>query len=184
MIAGLIAAGVLVVLVIIGVVIYNKLVRQRVQVENAWSQIDVQLKRRHDLVPNLVETVKGYASHERETLENVTKARQQAVDASGIEDQAQAENLLTGALRQLFALTENYPDLKANTNFMQLQEELTSTENKIAYARQHFNDTVSRYNTSVQQFPGNIFAGMFGFEDKAFFEVEVEAEREAPQVQF
>jgi LemA protein len=184
MIPGLIAAGVLVVLIIIGVGIYNKLVRQRVQVENAWSQIDVQLKRRHDLIPNLVETVKGYASHEKETLENVTKARQQAVDASGIEEQAQAENLLTGALRQLFALTENYPDLKANTNFMQLQEELTSTENKIAYARQHFNDTVSRYNTSVQQFPGNIFAGMFGFEDKAFFEVEVEAEREAPQVQF
>ena len=166
------------------IVLYNRLVAKRVQVKNAWSQIDVQLKRRHDLVPNLVETVKGYASHERETLESVTKARQQAIDAGSLGDQAQAENLLTGALRQLFALSENYPDLKASQNFMQLQEELTSTENRIGFARQHYNDSVSRYNTAVQSVPQNIIAGMFGFEKADFFEIENPEHRETPQVKF
>ena len=163
---------------------YNSLVRRRVQVQDSWAQIEVQLKRRHDLIPNLVETVKGYMGHERTTLENVTKARQQAVDVSGIADRAQAENILTGALRQLFAVAENYPDLKANQNFLQLQEELTSTENKIAFARQFYNDTVMVYNTGLQVFPSNVVAGMFGFRSKPFFEVEDAAQREAPQVKF
>ncbi|MEX0654247.1 MAG: LemA family protein [Phycisphaeraceae bacterium] len=163
---------------------YNRLVRQRVQTENAWSQIDVQLKRRHDLIPNLVNTVKGYASHERETLEAVTKARQQAVDASGVQDQAQAENMLTGALRQLFAVVESYPDLKANQNFMQLQEEITGTENRISFSRQHYNNTTSQYNTAVQSFPSNVIAGMFSFKQRDFFEIEDTAHRDAPQVSF
>ncbi len=175
-----------VVLGLVGLVvgIYNALVKLRIQCENAWSQIDVQLKRRYDLIPNLVQTVKGYASHERETLENVTKARQQAIDASSVQEQGIAENMLSGALRQLFALSEAYPDLKANQNFMQLQEELVSTENKIGYARQHYNDTVSRYNTKVQSFPSNIFANMFGFQQREFFEVETAEMRDAPQVSF
>ena len=177
----------IVVVVVLGgyvIMVYNRLVAKRVQTKNAWSQIDVQLKRRHDLVPNLVSTVQGYASHERETLESVTKARQQAIDASSLGDQAQAENMLTGALRQLFALSENYPDLKANQNFMQLQEELTSTENKIGFARQHYNDTVSRYNTALQSFPQNIIANTFNFEKRDFFEIEEPAHREVPQVKF
>ena len=138
----LIIIGVIALLVIIGVVFYNRLVQQRNRVEAGWSQIDVQLKRRYDLIPNLVETVKGYAAHERQTLEAVVAARQQAVSANGVEDQAQAENMLTGALRQLFAVAEAYPDLKANQNFLALQEELTGTEGRIAYARQFYNDQV------------------------------------------
>jgi LemA protein len=169
---------------VVAVVMYNGLVRKRVQCENGWAQIDVQLKRRYDLVPNLVETVKGYASHERETLEAVIKARQTAIDASSIKDQAAAENMLTGALRQLMMLTEAYPDLKANQNFAKLQEELTSTENKIGFARQHYNDTVSQYNAAVQMFPGNIVAGMFGFQEREFFELEDTVQREAPKVSF
>jgi LemA protein len=181
----LIVIGVLVVILIGWVIaIYNGLVRKRVQCENGWSQIDVQLKRRYDLIPNLVETVKGYAAHERDTLENVTKARQQAIDASSVKDQGLAENMLSGALRQLFALSENYPQLKADQNFMQLQEELVSTENKIGFSRQHYNDTVSRLNTAVQSFPSNIVAGMFNFTQREFFEVEEPAAREAPQVSF
>ncbi len=179
-----VVGGLVVLAILFVIAIYNKLVAKRIQCENGWSQIDVQLKRRHDLIPNLVETVKGYASHERETLEQVTKARQQAVDASGVADQAQAENFLTGALRQLFALSESYPDLKANQNFMQLQEELTRTENKISFARQHYNDTVSRYNTAVQSFPSNVVAGMFNFTEREFFEIEDPAAREVPQVKF
>ncbi len=163
---------------------YNRLVRLRVGVRNAWSQIDVQLKRRYDLIPNLVETVKGYASHERETFENVVKARQTAVQASGVKQQAQAENLLSGALRQLFALSEAYPDLKANQNFMQLQEELTSTENKVGFARQHYNNVVENYNAAIQVFPAVIFAGMFGFTPEEFFELEEPEERKAPKVKF
>jgi LemA protein len=174
----------LLIIVIWAVAIYNSLVRKRVQCQNGWSQIDVQLKRRYDLIPNLVETVKGYASHERQTLEAVTKARQQAIDASSIQDQGIAENMLTGALRQLFALSENYPDLKANQNFIQLQEELVSTENKIGFARQHYNDTVSRYNSAIEMFPSNIIAGMFNFQKREFFEVEDQSVREAPQVEF
>src|ERR671914_1028667 len=145
---------------------YNRLVRLRNQIEAAWSQIDVQLRRRYDLIPNLVETVKGYAAHERETLEAVTKARQQAVQAQGIEEQAQAENMLTQALRQLFAVSEAYPDLKANQNFLALQEELTGTEGRIAFARQFYNDRVLVYDNALEQFPSSVIAGMFNFDEK------------------
>lgn len=184
MIIGWILLGLAIVLVLAFVGIYNGLVSKRVATQNAWSQIDVQLKRRYDLIPNLVETVKGYAAHERETLEAVIRARQQAIDAKGVAEQAQAENLLTGALRQLFALSEAYPDLKANQNFMQLQEELTATENRIAFSRQHYNDTAGQYNTAIQQVPGNIVAGMFNFERAEFFEIEDPTHREAPKVKF
>jgi len=164
--------------------IYNRLIRLRVRTEDAWSSIDVQLKRRYDLIPNLVETVKGYAKHERETLDAVIKARQAGIDAKGVAEQAQAENMITGALRQLFALSEAYPDLKANDNFARLQEELSSTENKIAFSRQHYNDTVSQYNATLQTFPTNVVGNSFGFERRDFFEMEDEAQREAPQVSF
>ena len=163
---------------------YNSLIRKRVRVRNAWSQIDVQLKRRYDLIPNLVETVKGYASHERETLERVIQARQQAVSATSVAEQGQAENMLTGALKSIFALSERYPDLKANQNFMMLQEELAGTEGKIAYARQFHNDCVMKYQTKKELFPTNIVAGMFNFPDKEYFEIEEAAEREAPKVSF
>ncbi len=163
---------------------YNGLVRLKNQVKNAWSQIDVQLKRRHDLIPNLVETVKGYAGHEKTTLENVVKARAAAVSATGVEQQAKAEGELSSALGRLMVVVEQYPDLKANQNFLALQEELTSTENKIGFARQFYNDSVMTYNTRVESFPTNIVAGMFSFTQDAFFEIEVEAEREAPKVKF
>ncbi len=164
--------------------IYNKLVRVRNTVENAWAQIDVQLKRRYDLIPNLVETAKGYMKHERETLEAVIKARQVAIDASSVKDQIDAENALTSSLRSLMMLTENYPDLKANENMLSIQEELTSTENKIGYARQHYNDSVLRYNNQRQEFPANIVAGSFNFEEEPYFEVTDETQREAPKVSF
>jgi len=166
------------------VVIYNRLVRLRVRTQDAWSGIDVQLKRRYDLIPNLVETVKGYAKHERETLDAVIKARQAGIDAKSVPQQAQAENMITGALRQMFALSEAYPDLKANDNFARLQEELSSTENKIAFSRQHYNDTVSRYNANLETFPNNIVGGSFGFLRRDFFEMEDASQREAPQVSF
>jgi LemA protein len=169
----------------LGVVLtYNSLVQKRIRTQEAWSQIDVQLKRRYDLIPNLVETVKGYAAHERETLERVIAARNQAINAQGVGEQAQAENMLTGALKQLFALSEAYPNLKANENFAQLQEELTSTENKIAFARQHYNDSVGVYNTAIQTFPNNVIAGMFKFEKRDFFEIEEPTHREPPKVSF
>ena len=171
--------GVLVLLVLIVIFIYNSLIRSRNRVDNAWSQIDVQLRRRYDLIPNLVETVKGYAAHERQTLEAVTSARANAMDAQQrgtVGQQAQAENALTGALKSLFAVAEAYPDLKANQNFLQLQEELTSTEDRIAYARQFYNDSVLNYNNAIQVFPKNILAGMFNFEKREFFEGEPEAE--------
>ena len=165
--------------------IYNALVRLRNRVKNAWAQIDVQLKRRYDLIPNLMETVKGYMKHERETLEAVTKARQIAIAASGgVADQAKAENMLTQTLRSLFAVVENYPDLKANQNFLALQEELTSTENKIGFARQFYNDEVLRLNNKVEMFPSNMVAGMFTFKRAESFELEDEAQREAPKVEF
>ena len=164
--------------------VYNSLVTKRVRVREAWAQIDVQLKRRYDLIPNLVETVKGYAAHEKETLERVIQARNQAIAAQGVEQQAEAENFLSGALRQLFALSESYPNLKANENFAQLQEELTSTENRIAFARQHYNDSTAVYNTAKQKFPNNIIAGTFGFKERDFFEIEEPSHREAPKVQF
>ncbi len=176
--------GVIVLLVIVLVAIYNGLVQKRIRCQEAWSQIDVQLKRRYDLIPNLVETVKGYAAHERGTLEAVIQARNTAISAQGVKEQAEAENMLTGALRQLFALSEAYPNLKANENFAQLQEELTSTENKIAFARQHYNDSTAVYNTARQTFPNNMVANMFGFRERDFFEIEEPGHREAPKVQF
>jgi len=182
--ATLIIIGVIALLVIIGVVLYNRLVQLRNRVEAGWSQIDVQLKRRYDLIPNLVETVKGYAAHERQTLEAVVAARQQAVSANGVEEQAQAENMLTGALRQLFAVAEAYPDLKANQNFLALQEELTGTEGRIAFARQFYNDQVLQYDNAREQFPSSLFAGMFNFEAATYFEVEDAASREPVRVDF
>ena len=178
----ILAVAVLVVLALVGV--YNTLVSKRIRCQEAWSQIDVQLKRRYDLIPNLVETVKGYAAHEKETFERVIQARSQAMGAQGVQQQAEAENMLTGALRQLFALSEAYPNLKANENFAQLQEELTSTENRIAFARQHYNDTTASYNTACQTFPNNLLAGMFGFKLEDFFELEEPEMREAPKVEF
>ncbi len=178
----LIAVPVVIVLWII--VSFNGLVYWRNQVKNAWSQIDVQLKRRYDLIPNLVETVKGYAKHEKETLENVTKARNMAVQATDPKSVAQAENVLSGALKSLFAVSESYPDLKANQNFLALQEELSSTENKISFARQFYNDTTARFNTLIQSFPKNIIAGMFHFTEQQLFEVEAPEERKAVKVSF
>ncbi len=163
---------------------YNSLIRLRNQVKNAWSQIDVQLKRRHDLIPNLIETVKGYMTHERDTLENITKARSAAVDASSVGEKSKAESMLSSALGKFNLVVENYPDLKANQNFLALQEELTSTENKISFARQSYNDQVLFYNNKIEMFPSNILAGMFNFIKEDFFEIEVEAEREAPKVSF
>ena len=162
---------------------YNSLVKNRNRVDNAWSQIDVQLKRRHDLIPNLVEAVKGYAAHERGTFEQVTAARANAINAQGPEQTAAAENQLTGALKSLFAVAEAYPDLKANENFLQLQEELTATEDKVAYARQFYNDSVLTYNTKIQQFPTVILAGMFNFDKRDFFDAEP-GDVEPVQVQF
>jgi len=168
-----IAIGVVVLLAVILIAIYNGLIQKRVACNEGWSQIDVQLKRRYDLIPNLVETVKGYASHESETLENVIKARNTAIAADGVAEQAGAENMLTGALNKLFALSESYPNLKANENFAQLQEELTSTENKIAFSRQHYNSSVGIYNVAIQKFPANTVAGMFNFAKREFFELEI-----------
>jgi len=180
---GLLGLVVVVVIWLIG--IFNGLVRLRNAVKNAWSQIDVQLKRRYDLIPNLVETVKGYAKHERETLEAVIQARQQAINITdNVIDKAKAENMLSQTLRSLFAVSENYPDLKANQNFLALQEELTSTENKISFARQYYNDSAMTYNNKTEMFPSNIVAGMFNFKHAEFFEIEEAAEREAPQVSF
>jgi LemA protein len=174
--------AVLVLLWVVGT--YNRLVRLRNEVRNGWSQIDVQLKRRHDLIPNLVETVKGYAGHEKGALEAVIQARSRAVSASGVENQARAEGELSQALGRLMLLVESYPDLKANQNFLALQEELTSTENRIGFARQCYNDLVLGYNTRIESFPPNVVAGMFGFHESPFFELEDQAERAAPQVKF
>jgi LemA protein len=172
------------ILVVWFVGIYNALIRLRNQVKNAWSQIDVQLKRRHDLIPNLIETVKGYMKHERETLENITAYRSQAMNASSVGEKAEAEGLLSGALGKLQIAVEAYPDLKANQNFLSLQEELTSTENKISYARQSYNDQVLFYNNKIQMFPSNIVAGMFTFKEEEFFELEDPAEKAVPKVEF
>ena len=181
----LIVILVLIVFAIVSVVgIYNSLIQLKNQVKNAWSQIDVQLKRRHDLIPNLVETAKGYMQHERDTLENITKARSQAMDAKNIPDRAKAEGELSGALSKFLLVVENYPNLKANQNFLALQEELTSTENKIAFSRQAYNDQVLFFNNKIQMFPSNIIAQMFNFKAGEFFQVEDKAEREAPKVSF
>lgn len=178
------SVGLLLVVAVFAVIgIYNRLVTLRNRVDNAWSQIDVQLRRRYDLIPNLVETVKGYASHEKETLEKVIQARNMAMSAEGVKAQGEAENMLTGTLKSIFALAEAYPDLKANQNFLMLQEELSGTESKIAYSRQFYNDSVMTYNTSTQTFPSNILAGMFGFKEREYFEIE-EAAKEPVKVQF
>ncbi len=163
---------------------YNSLIGMKNKVENSWSQIDVQLKRRFDLIPNLVETVKGYAKHEREVFENVTKARTALGNAKSPGEKAKADNMLAGTLKTLFAVAENYPQLKANENFLALQEELSGTENKIAYARQFYNDMVMQFNTSIQMFPGMIIANMFGFKAFEFFKTEDEAAREPVKVKF
>ena len=171
----------LLILSIIGM--YNNLVSLKMRVKNAWAQIDVQLKRRFDLIPNLVETVKGYAAHEQGTLEKVIAARNSYATASTIEDKAAANNELSKTLKSIFALSESYPDLKANTNFMALQTELTGTEDKIAYSRQFYNDTVQMYNTAIMKFPANIIAGMFGYKEEPFFQID-EAQKEPVKVQF
>ncbi|NCG25227.1 MAG: LemA family protein [Actinobacteria bacterium] len=175
MIVALIILVVMVLLVLYVISLYNKLVKLRNRIENAWAQIDVQLKRRWDLIPNLVEIVKGYASHERETLEAVIAARNAATTASGPAEQAANENMLTGALRQLFAVSEAYPELKANQNFLELQEELTATEGRIAYARQHYNDQVTKYNTGIETFPAVVIAGMLRFTEREYFEADDES---------
>ncbi len=180
----LIFAALVVLLVIAFVGIYNGLVAGRQRVKNAWSQIDVVLKRRHDLIPNLVETVKGYASHERETFERVIAARSGATTARGPAAQAQAETVLAGALRQIFALAEAYPELKADQNFRALQTELSGTEQGIASARRDYNDVVTQFNTQVQSFPALMVAGPLGFHAEEYFEIENTAEREVPTVKF
>ena len=174
----------IVILVLFVAGMYNGLVRSRNETKNAWAQIDVQLKRRCDLVPNLVETVKGYAKHESSTLEGVIAARSRAVAAPNTDERIKAEGELSQALGRLMVLTENYPDLKANQNFLGLQEELTSTENKIAFARQAYNDAAMTYNTKIETFPSNLVAGNFGFKPEPFFQVTDEKERQAPQVKF
>jgi LemA protein len=167
-----VVVAIVVVLVVAAVWIYNRLVSLRARVDNGWAQIDVQLRRRYDLIPNLVETVRGYAAHEREVFETVTEARARALDANAVPDQAQAENQVTRGIRQLFAVAEAYPELKANENFLALQEELTGTESKIAYARQFYNDQVMRLNTLIGSFPSSLVARAFGFTPREFFDIE------------
>ncbi len=180
-----IVLGVIVIIAIFLIGTYNSLVSLRQRIRNAWSQIDVQLKRRYDLIPNLVNTVKGYATHEQETFEKVTQARNMAINASDVNQQAEAENMLSGALKSLFAVSESYPELKADANFRQLQEELTNTEGKIAFARQFYNDTVMKFNTMIQRFPVVLVAGMFGFHKEEYFNIEEgSAAREAVRVEF
>jgi len=181
----LIILAIVVVLGFFVVNVYNGLVKARNEVKNAWSSIDVQLKRRHDLIPNLVETVKGYAAHERGTLDAVVKARQQAVSFTGsVEERAKVENMLTQSLRSLFAVAEAYPDLKANQSFLKLQEEISGTENKIGFARQYYNDATMRYKNRIEMFPSNVIAGMFNFHPEPFFQLEEPGERAVPQVKF
>ena len=175
--------GVVVLLALYLVLSYNKLVKLRNRIANAWAQIDVQLRRRYDLIPNLVETVKGYATHEREAFEAVTQARANAINAQGVGNQAAAENMISGALKSLFAVAEAYPELKANQNFLSLQEELSSTEGRIAYARQFYNDAVTQMNTKVQSFPTNIIANMFRFREHEYFEAD-DTSRGPVSVQF
>lgn len=181
---GIIIAVVIIVLIIIALVLmYNGLVTSRNKVKNAWGQVEVQLERRADLIPNLVETVKGYAGHEKSVFEDVTKARAGLMNAGTVEEASQANNALTQSLKSLFAVAENYPDLKANENFLSLQDQLAETENKIAYARQFYNDTVLMYNNKCQKVPSNIIASLFGFKEEEFFKAP-ETAREVPQVKF
>lgn len=180
----LIFIAIIVVIGLFFVSIYNSLIGLRNRVKNAWSQIDVQLKRRHDLIPNLIEAVKGYMTHERQIMENITKYRSAAMDANTVGDKAKAEGMLSGALGQLRVQVENYPDLKANQNFLALQEELTSTENKISFSRQSYNDQVLFFNNKIQMLPSNIVAGMFSFKAEEFFEIEDQTEKAVPKVSF
>ena len=184
MVALLIVLAIAAIIVFYLIGMYNSLVGLRNQVKNAWAQIDVQLKRRHDLIPNLVETAKGYMQYERGTFEAVTNARSKAMSAESVGDKAKAEGELSGAMSKFFLVVENYPDLKANQNFLALQEELTSTENKIAFSRQAYNDSVLFYNNKIQMFPSNIIARMFGFQQSEFFQVEDKGDREVPKVSF
>jgi LemA protein len=179
----IIVLAIIVLLVIIAIGIYNGLVVKRNRVRNGWSQIDVQLKRRIDLIPNLVESVKGYAAHEKEIFERIAEARSLAINAKGPAESAKANNMLSDTLKTLFAVTENYPNLKANENFLKLQEELTTTENKISFARQFYNDVVMEFNNATQMFPSSIFAGMFNFKAEEFYNAP-EADREPPKVKF
>ena len=171
-VGGWVVLGIVAIVLVAAILVYNRLVSLRNRVDNGWAQIDVQLRRRYDLIPNLVSTVQGYAAHEREVFQNVTEARTRAMDAGAVADQASAENQITRGLRQLLAVAEAYPDLKANQNFLSLQEELTGTESKIAYARQFYNDQVMRLNTLVGSFPSNVLAGAFGFSRREFFDIE------------
>ena len=180
---GLAFAGILALAVIFAIFAYNSLIGKRMQIDNAWSQIDVQLKKRYDLVPNLVETVKGYAKHEKSVFENVTKARAAVMGANGLAEKAKAENALSQTLKSIIAVAENYPALRANENFKMLQEELSGIENKIAYARQFYNDSVLSYNTAIQTFPTNLVAGAFKFMPREFFKAD-EAERQNVKVSF
>lgn len=179
-----IVLGIVGVIILWAIVTFNRMIVLRNRIDNSWSQVDVQLRRRYDLIPNLVEMVKGYAAHERQTFEEVTKARQAGIDARTVQDQAQAENLITSALRRLFAVAEAYPQLRATENFMQLQEELAGTEGKIAYARQFYNDSVLGYHNLIQSFPARIIAGLGGFRVRDYFEIEEEAARGPVTVQF
>jgi LemA protein len=184
MTALIIVVAVIVLLIVLVIGIYNALIRLRNQVDNSWSQIDVQLKRRHDLIPNLVETAKGYMQHERQTFEAITQARSQAMGAKTVSEASKAEGALGEALSKFMLVVENYPELKANQNFLSVQEELTSTENKISFARQSYNDQVLFFNNKIQMFPSNIIANVFNFARRDFFELEVAAEREVPKVSF
>jgi LemA protein len=180
--------GIIVLLIVVGILLwffgyYNRVIRYENNIDNAWAQIDVQLKRRADLIPNLMETVKGYMNHERQTLEAVTQARSAVMAAKNPQESINADNMLSGALKTLFAVAESYPDLKANQNFLQLQDELTHTEDKISYSRQHFNDTVLQFNNLIETFPGNIFANMMGKKERQMLQIP-EASREVPKVSF
>lgn len=179
----IILGGIVVLLLVFVWTTYNRLVGLKMRIKEAWSQIDVQLKRRTDLIPNLLETVKGYAKHEKELLENVTKARTALMSAKSPKESGEANNVLTEALGKLFAVAENYPQLKANENFLQLQKELSDTEDKVAYSRQYYNSSITEYNTTIQQFPSNLIAGMFNFKDEEFFSIS-EEERAVPAVKF
>lgn len=180
----MVVLGIAALVILFAVGIYNSLVGLKNQVKNSWSQIEVQLKRRHDLIPNLIESVKGYMQHERQTLESLTKARAQAMSAEGVGERAKAENALSGAIGKFLVSVENYPDLKANQNFLALQEELSSTENRIAFARQNYNDQVLSYNNQIQMFPSNLIANAFQFKIEEFFELEDKTEKEVPKVSF
>ncbi len=176
--------GTLVILILLAILLYNRLITLKNEVRNAWATIETQLQRRYDLIPNLVETVKGYMKHEKDVLESVTKARTAFLNAGSVKETAAAENMMAGALKSLFAVSESYPDLKASQNFLMVQEELAGTENKVAYARQRYNNSVMAYNTAIQKFPTNIFANLMNFTPEDYFEVENEEARQAVKVKF